>query len=198
MNDVNWFHYATAYDMLASKLRSGDTFVEIGCLYGKSTIYMAKRLQQLGKDVVFFAIDKFVVDEESEDYLQAQITTPKYFDIFIQNLELAGVRDMVIPVMGDSAGEAAYHFDKSVRAIMFDGDHSYEGLQRDLVAWMPKMRDDAIITGDDYEHPGFPGLKKAVDEYFSSDMLTLVPSTDKDTNHKIWIVDRSDQEDVID
>lgn len=51
------------------------------------------------------------------------------------------------------------HFD----FIFIDADHTYEGVRADIEAWRPKTRN---FMGHDYGHPDFPGVKKAVDEFF--------------------------------
>ena len=50
--------------------------------------------------------------------------------------------------------------------VYIDADHSYEGVARDLGLWFMKVKDGGIIGGHDYDHSSFPGVKKAVDEFF--------------------------------
>lgn len=50
--------------------------------------------------------------------------------------------------------------------IYIDALHTYEGVRDDLKIWFSKVNDGGIIGGHDYGHPNFPGVKKAVDEFF--------------------------------
>lgn len=50
--------------------------------------------------------------------------------------------------------------------IYIDADHSYEGVLKDLYFWFSKIKYDGIIGGHDYMHPNFPGVQKAIDEFF--------------------------------
>lgn len=50
--------------------------------------------------------------------------------------------------------------------VYIDADHSYEGVLNDLKAWFVLVNDGGLIGGHDYDHPGFPGVKIAVDEFF--------------------------------
>ncbi len=50
--------------------------------------------------------------------------------------------------------------------IYLDADHSYEGVKEDLENWFNKINDGGIISGHDYGHESFPGVKKAVDNFF--------------------------------
>jgi len=50
--------------------------------------------------------------------------------------------------------------------VYIDADHSYDGVKRDLGAWFGMVREGGLFSGHDYEHPQFPGVQKAVDEFF--------------------------------
>lgn len=51
---------------------------------------------------------------------------------------------------GDSADVAARLADASLDAVFLDADHSYEGIVRDLAAWVPKVRPGGLVMGHDY------------------------------------------------
>lgn len=58
--------------------------------------------------------------------------------------------------------EAAQSFeDQSFDFVFIDGDHSTQGVTRDIQAWLPKIREGGYITGHDIS---WPSVKKAVDE----------------------------------
>ena len=48
-----------------------------------------------------------------------------------------------------------------------DGDHSYEGCKKDLIAWYPKVK--RFFIGDDYDKSG---VRKAVNEFANNNNLT--------------------------
>lgn len=50
--------------------------------------------------------------------------------------------------------------------VYIDADHSYNGVFNDLCLWFQKIEEGGIIGGHDYEHPNFPGVKQAIDEFF--------------------------------
>ncbi|MHA1380659.1 MAG: glycosyltransferase [Candidatus Helarchaeota archaeon] len=50
--------------------------------------------------------------------------------------------------------------------VYIDADHSYRGVWNDLCNWSKKVRVGGIIAGHAYAHSNFPGVKKAVDEFF--------------------------------
>jgi len=66
-----------------------------------------------------------------------------------------------------SSDTAANKFkDDSIDFIYIDADHSYDGVNNDLCLWFSKVKDGGIISGHDYGHINFPGVKKAIDEFF--------------------------------
>jgi len=188
INGINWFHYPHVYDDIAKRLKDGDIFVEIGSLYGESTVYMAKLLKSLGKKVTIYAIDKWEVDQTSEDYMKQNIDNDSFFNKFLFNIEYNKVDDMIIPVRGDSSSMAVLFKDNSINAIMFDGDHRYEGLEKDFRAYLPKLAPGAFVVGDDYNHPTFPGITRFVDQ-FGKDNFSTVLSTDTLSGHSIWTME---------
>lgn len=69
------------------------------------------------------------------------------------------IRKSSIDAVNDIAGEIDF--------VYVDADHTFQGVVRDLTAWFPKVKVGGIIGGHDYGHPNFPGVKRAVDEFFS-------------------------------
>lgn len=50
--------------------------------------------------------------------------------------------------------------------VYIDANHSYKSVTEDILKWLPKVKQDGIISGHDYPH--FEGVKQAVDEIFGS------------------------------
>ena len=73
--------------------------------------------------------------------------------------------------------DCAEAFESEVFDVIFlDGDHSYEGVKRDLNAWWPKLKSGGLFCGDDYHHAsnfmspgntdeGQYGVVEAVEEF---------------------------------
>ena len=58
--------------------------------------------------------------------------------------------DRVTVLRMDSVEAAAKFPDKSLSFVYLDGDHSFEGVRRDLAAWWPKVQRYGVIAGHDY------------------------------------------------
>jgi len=55
--------------------------------------------------------------------------------------------------------------DNSLDWVYIDGDHSYEVVKEDLELASKMVKHGGIISGDDYSRYGWPGIKRAVDEF---------------------------------
>ncbi len=62
--------------------------------------------------------------------------------------------------------DAILDIKEQIDFVYIDADHSYDGVWKDLCVWFSKIRDGGIIGGHDYLHPDFPGVQKAIDEFF--------------------------------
>jgi len=61
--------------------------------------------------------------------------------------------------------EVANNFeDESIGFLYLDGDHSYEGVKRDLEAWYSKVVKGGVIGGHDYLNGAY-GVNQAVHEF---------------------------------
>jgi hypothetical protein len=62
--------------------------------------------------------------------------------------------------------------DGSLDLVHLDGDHSYEGVAGDLVAWLPKLRAGGIMSGHDYLNTDY-GVMRAVREVMGEHPIHL-------------------------
>lgn len=163
-----YFYFKKYYEDLFSRLKPGSVFVELGAYKGESIKYA----YSLGKDIEFYAVDRFEINDESEYYLPKE----EYYEAFCEN-----IKDTNIITIKSNTWDAAELFeDNSIDAIFFDASHD-ERLEKEIKAWLPKIKEDGIIAGDDYEHFAFPKIKEIVNSYFE---VRTFPSDNG--IHKIW------------
>lgn len=74
--------------------------------------------------------------------------------------------DSRFELLRETSSMAANIIEDKIDFIYIDALHTYEGIQDDLKIWFIKVRDGGIIGGHDYGHSNFPGVKRAVDEFF--------------------------------
>ena len=111
-------------------------FVEIGSYYGSSSCFIAEGIWQSGKQSKLYCIDTWqnygMTEGNKDTYQQFIEATKKY-------------REIIIPLRGWSY-DIAKTFDKKVDFIFIDGDHSYEGVKKDVDLWIPKLNQGALIV----------------------------------------------------
>jgi glycosyltransferase involved in cell wall biosynthesis len=137
-----WFDFRDAYDIIACRLKSGDTCIEVGSWKGKSAIYLAHRLEDLEKDVVVETVDHKWGDRD--------VGEADYTDDFLDNLR-------------DSKARITAHFGASVEiapalpdgysAVFLDAAHDYASVMADLAAWAPKVAPGGTLAGHDIDSP---------------------------------------------
>lgn len=113
------------------------------------------------------AVDNW--DLETEYFPRAQIIQNKA-RFYNMAATVGGNR---LAVLECESGEAAKRVnDNSLDFVFIDADHSYEGCLRDIDLWLPKIKDGGMISGHDFDHPDFPGVRTAVCERFGTEFLT--------------------------
>jgi len=63
--------------------------------------------------------------------------------------------------------EAAKIFPEGYFDLVFiDAEHGYEYMVEYIKTWLPLVKKGGLLTGHDYKQPRFPGVEKAVTEFF--------------------------------
>ena len=137
-----WFDFEDIYDQAIARAAESSVFVEVGAWQGRSTAYMASRIKDSGKKIAFYVVDLW---ESSSGYGLENV-----FSIFETNMFECGVRKYVLPLRESSLQAAASFADGTVDFCFIDGDHSYEAVKQDIMAWLPKVRPQGILAGHDY------------------------------------------------
>jgi predicted O-methyltransferase YrrM len=72
---------------------------------------------------------------------------------FYDQISRAGVGEHVTPLVGDTVEMARHYPGRPIRLLLIDADHSYEGVQGDLEAWLPHVAPGGLIVFHDYLIP---------------------------------------------
>jgi hypothetical protein len=169
-----WFDFADIYDHLIARARDGAVFVEVGAYLGRSTIYLASRIRQSGKNIRVYAVDLWdgwVYHECRED--EPSPESADVFGHFIRNVRRAGVEDVIRPLKMSSEQAAGLFEDGTFDFVFLDADHDYEAVRNDLHSWFPKVKRRGVLGGHDYLNADFPGVRRAADEFFVEQALPL-------------------------
>lgn len=161
---VGFFAFQEFYDKLIAELPEGASIVEVGCLAGKSIAYLAQRSKETGKNFVIHGVDTFKGDPGWDFVLGKHAYNESFFPLYRENLEKAGVWDLVNTHCLPSLAAAALFKDKSLDCVFIDALHDEENCTADIIAWRPKVKDGGILCGDDYDEPWgvIPAVQKNV------------------------------------
>lgn len=85
----------------------------------------------------------------------------------------------------ETSSEATSAINVDIDFVYIDALHTYEGVRDDVRNWYSKVRYGGVIGGHDYGHSCFPGVKKAVDEFFSRFGLEV-----HDEGEGVWWVEK--------
>ncbi len=141
---------------LAKECSGKGVIVEIGSWKGKSTICLAFGSKMSGGTKVF-AIDPHT---GSKEHITVFGKVNTFFE-FKNNIENAGVKDIVEPIIATSY-EVAKNFNKPIELIFIDGAHEYESVKLDFNLWFPKVINGGVMVFHDTMSGG---PKKVVDRY---------------------------------
>ncbi len=160
------------YDMVVDHFPSGSKFVELGCCYGQSTIYLAQQIQREEKDITIHAVDIWE-------------TVP--LETFEKNIKEAKVDKIVKPLQRDSRKAAKEFRDGTIDFVFVDADHTYPFVHADIKNWLPKLKDTGWMAGHDmFEH----AVIRAVRDHFGKGYESFYLEGDGEIqrNAKSWLV----------
>ena len=115
---------------------AGQTVLEIGSLYGRSTLCIA----HVAKKV--YAVDTFKAHENGVMQMD-DFTT---LEIFRENIK---DYDNIVPIVGRSE-EIVPALKIKVDTVFIDGLHEYEQVKKDIEVTLPKLKDGGTMAFHDY------------------------------------------------
>jgi hypothetical protein len=157
----------------AQEVKNG-TIVEIGLLGGATILHLYDYCKENGNKI--FGIDPFekinIYNGAEAETVSENIKTgvKEWFTENRTKLEYVISKynlDDVITIYNEESWTAYDKFeDSSINMLFVDGDHSMEGVYKDLKLFWPKVASGGIIIGDDYDWLSVRnGLDKFCKEY---------------------------------
>lgn len=122
-----------------SKKSNALVSVEIGSYHGASSCCIAEGIMKNGGNGKLFCIDTWQNNSMSEGEKDT-------FNEFLSNT--CDYKKIICPLKGWSY-DIAHEFDEKIDFIFIDGDHSYDGVKKDVDLWLPKLNPGALIVMHD-------------------------------------------------
>lgn len=150
---------------LAGHASRAKFVLDVGCWRGQTTKVMAAVCRgtiiavdhvwgtysgEWGRNEILKTESSWDIIQNFQANLEAEMHEARVFGIFENG---PAAREAVRSL----AGKARFDF------AWLDGDHAYEDVRADLLAYRPLMAMGGILAGHDYD-PSFPGVIQAVDE----------------------------------
>lgn len=151
-----------AYTLCYFQAELGDV-VEIGSWQGRSGSFLARATYESGNGQCY-AIDHFKGNPGREHYYVVEKEDLSDLrDGFVSNIKRVGLGDKLnlLDMPNDQAADVLA--DKKIRFLLIDGDHTKEGVQKDVDLFFPLLVDGAIVLFDDYSKR-FTGLMEVIDD----------------------------------
>lgn len=131
--------------------------VEIGCYQGESTQIWCENFNHV------YAIDPWILGKgyDSKDVASIMMSNNVEFGFdkrLKQFSNFTKVKDFSYNVSNQFK-------DKSLDFVYIDGEHTYEGVKRDIELYLSKIKKGGYIGGHDYK-PKWQGVMDAVNEIF--------------------------------
>lgn len=121
--------------------------LEIGSFKGLSTVILAKGARWAAQNKVV-ACDYFPAPKDPS-------ARPRY-EIFLENLEKNGLSENV-EIHRKFSAELARDWNRPIRLLWIDGDHSYPGVKKDVDGFFPHLVPGAIVALHDIGRSKLPG-----------------------------------------
>ena len=146
--------------LLAAEGPGAGAIVEIGSFMGRSTTWLASGSMSTYREKVT-AVDHFRGSPEHQEGAECEtrelVEGGSTFPAFQDNLRRMEVEGYVDPIVASSE-EAVKRWDRPIRLLFIDGDHSYEESRKDFELWSPFVVAGGIVAFHDVGNA--PGVTK--------------------------------------
>ena len=160
----DWNHQATTLRKII-KASNGrlQKIAEIGVWKAKTV----KRVLTECHDIVseYWAIDPWPVEFKNK-YYSKKFSDEEWEDMYIHACEMMLFFPKVRVVRLGSSLAAEIFPDRYFDLVFIDAEHDYANMIKYIPTWIPKVSKGGLLSGHDYDALKFPGVKKAVDEFF--------------------------------
>ena len=120
-----------------------------------------------------------------DDYCTKTGENDSDYENYYQEVKNKFSNNPKVRIIRDTSVNVAKMFDNEYFDFAYlDGDHSYEGVTKDLELWYPKLKKFGVMCGDDYGHPSGVGVIEAVTKFAYRNKLLVNDGEDK----QFWFV----------
>ena len=155
------------YRKMVERFNSGSHFVEVGAFLGKSAVYMSVEIINSGKNIKFDCVDHWQGSEEHND--NDEVNLERLYEDFLENI--TPVRGIINPIRANSIDASKLYKPNSLDFIFIDASHDTNSVKDDLAYWMPRLKENGVIAGDDADNEG---VSDAIRWFFDNEKLIVI------------------------
>ena len=146
--------------LLAAVPTTSGEILEIGSFKGKSTVVLAKSLKLINNNNCVIAVDPMTLPASTDPTTDS---TSSLYSEFKKNLRDHNV-DSVVEFYQMFSQDLSLGWNRKLRFLWIDGDHTYSGAKRDFEIFSPFLNPGAIVALHDVLH-GFEGPIRVMTEH---------------------------------
>jgi hypothetical protein len=157
-----WFQWRSAQEEAVQRFPDGSRFVEVGNFLGRSLCSLADVARHSGKRFTLIGVDTCrgsgAEGPRARDYHGAAVAEGggTFAGTLHQNVIACGYGDTVALIVADSLTAATFFADQSIDWVHLDARHDRAHVTADIAAWLPKVKADGWLSGDDYDPIKWP------------------------------------------
>lgn len=149
---------------LATQASKYNRIVEFGSFHGRSTRALADNSPD---DAHIWAVDPWSGEYRTENGDVMEQVDTYVMPYFCMNLMDHIRTGKVTPFRTWSYRFSLPHL---VDMVFIDGDHRYQTVIKDINKAIELLENNGLICGHDWDHPTWPGVRKAVTELLGNDI----------------------------
>ena len=154
------FDFKKFYQWVAQQMPNDCKIAEVGVANGASALYLCHELYKLGKTFKLYMVDDM-------DYGKYEQMKSIYQNIIATGF---GEETEVIPypslVAADKFNDGYFDF------VFLDSSHTYPETKFEILKWYPKVKDEAILAGHDYNQVEVNmSVEEVVPTYFTREPI---------------------------
>jgi len=165
-----WFQWRSGQEEAVTWFPQGSRFVEVGNYLGRSLCSLGEVASTSGKRFSIIGIDTCrgsgVEGPRQRDYHGDAVREGggTFAGTLHKNVIACGYEELVSLVVSDSVSASTLFADASLEWVHLDARHDRDHLKADIEAWLPKVKVNGWLSGDDYDAVKWPEVVATVSE----------------------------------
>ena len=165
-----WFQWRSGQEEAVSWFPQGSRFVEVGNYLGRSLCSLGEVASASGKQFSIIGIDTCrgsgVEGPRQQDYQGDAVREGggTFAGTLHKNVIACGYDGLISLVVSDSVSASTLFADGSLEWVHLDARHDHDHLKADIEAWLPKVKVNGWLSGDDYDSVKWPEVVTTVRE----------------------------------